>query len=47
MRVDKILNSPVADWVKMSIPVIAMILFLKFLFSLVSVPGVSRVVAAI
>lgn len=44
---DKIVNSPVGDWFKMSIPVIAMILFLKFLFSLVKVPGLSNVVGAI
>jgi len=45
--VDKIANSPVGDWVRMSIPVIAMILLLKFLFSLVPVPIFSRLAAAI
>lgn len=44
---DKITNSPIADWVRMSIPVIAMILVLKFLLSLVPVPGLSRLAAAI
>lgn len=44
---DKVANSPVGDWVRMSIPVIAMILLLKFLFSLVPVPIFSRLAAAI
>lgn len=44
---DQILNSPPVNMFKMAVPVIAVILFLKFLFSLVPVPGVSRVVAAI
>lgn len=44
---DQILNSPPANMFKMALPVIAVILFLKFLFSLIPVPGVSSVVAAI
>jgi hypothetical protein len=42
-----LLNSPIADWVRMAIPVIVMILVLKVLFSLVKIPGLSNLVAAI
>lgn len=43
----KLANSPVGDWVRMAIPVIAMILVLKFLLTLVPIPGLSQLAAAI